>query len=323
MKLGIVGNGMIVDWLLRDIRELPEITAEALCVRERSLGKGQLLAKTYGISAVYTDYAAFLDIGDFDTVYIGIVNSEHFSYARRALEAGKHVICEKPFTVTAQEAHILAELAEERGLFLWEAFKIPYGPVFQAVKRHLSGVGEVKLVQCNFCKVSSRYASYQAGEVLPAFDPACGGGCLYDINLYNIHFVTGLFGRPEQVYYFANRGYNGVDTSGILVMQYQNFQAVCTGAKDSASPGFGMIQGTEGYIRVEGPVSACSSAQLYTRAGEVRLAADDTQGALTGEMREFARQLQAGERSSCYEMLKHSVMVMELAETAARHPVTL
>lgn len=316
MRLGVVGNGMIVDWLFRDIKELPEVRAEALCVRERSLAKGQELAKAHGVSELYTNYTAFLDRGSFDTVYIGIVNSEHFSYARQALEAGKHVICEKPFTVTAEEAHILAKLARERGLFLWEAFKIPYGPIFQAVKRHLSRVGEVKLVQCNYCRVSSRYARYQAGEIPPAFDPACAGGCLYDINLYNMHFVTGLFGRPRQVHYFANRGFNGIDTSGVLVLQYEDFQAVCTGAKDSSSPCFGLIQGTEGYIRVEGPVSAGSSVQLCTGEGTVCLAEDDSRGSLTAELREFARQQQEGDLSSCYRMLDHSVMMMEVVDAA-------
>ena len=70
------------------------------------------------------------------------------------------------------------------------------------------------MVQCNYSRISSRYRQYEQGIVLPAFDPACSGGCLYDINLYNLHFVTGLFGRPEEVDYYANLGFNGVDTSG-------------------------------------------------------------------------------------------------------------
>lgn len=317
MKLGVVGNGMIVNWLFRDIKALPEITAEAICVREQSRQKGQELADANGVPAVYTDYQEFLGSTGFDTVYIGIANSEHFSYAKQALEAGKHVICEKPFTVTAEEAHILADLARERGLFLWEAFKIPYGPIFKAVKKHLPQVGDVKLVHCNFCRVSSRYGRYLAGDVTPAFDPACAGGCLYDINLYNLHFVTGLFGRPEKVHYFPNLGYNGIDTSGTAVLQYPGFQAVCTAAKDSSSPCFGMIQGTKGYIHVEGPVSAASYAQLHIQEGAVRLAQDDSDGSLTDEMREFARQQKTGDLSACYRMLEHSVMMMELIADAA------
>ena len=177
MKLGVVGNGMIVSWLFRDIRELPQITVEALCVRERSLEKGKALAVEHGVKALYTDYDRFLGEGDFDTVYLGIVNSEHFSYARKALEAGKHVICEKPFTVRAEELRILAAEARERGLFLWEAFKVPYSPVFQAMKAHLGEVGKIRMVQCSYCRTGKAYEEYLSGSVRPAFDPNCAGRC--------------------------------------------------------------------------------------------------------------------------------------------------
>ena len=185
MRIGIAGNGMIVRRMLQDIKEIPEIETTAICVREKSLEKGRILAEEFGIPAVDTDYRTFLEREDMDTVYIGIVNQMHYEYAKKALEAGKHVICEKPFTVTAGEAKELADLADEKELFLWEAFKIPYSPVFQEVKRHLGEIGAVKMVQCNYSRMSSRYRQYEQGIVLPAFDPACSGGCLYDINLYN------------------------------------------------------------------------------------------------------------------------------------------
>lgn len=318
MNLGVVGNGMIVKRLLTDVKKLPEITVTAICVREQSRDKGEALAREYGIARVYTEYAAFLADGELDTVYLGIANHMHYPYARQAMEAGRHVICEKPFTVTAGETKALADMARQRGLFLWEAFKIPYSPLFPAVKAHLGDVGEIKLVQCNYSRISSRYGKYQAGEILPAFDPDCAGGCLYDINLYNLHFVTALFGKPEKVYYFANLGYNGIDTSGTAVLQYKGFHAVCTGAKDSTSPCYGLVQGTGGCIRLEGPVSSAAYAELVTGDGTVRLAEDPESGSLTDELREFARQLAAGDREACLAMLDHSVMMMEVVEDAAR-----
>lgn len=315
MKLGVVGNGMIVSWLFRDIRELPQITVEALCVRERSLEKGKALAVEHGVKALYTDYDRFLGEGNFDTVYLGIVNSEHFSYARKALEAGKHVICEKPFTVRAEELRILAAEARERGLFLWEAFKVPYSPVFQAMKAHLGEVGKIRMVQCSYCRVSSRYDRYLAGEIHPAFDPEKGGGCLYDINLYNLHLAVWLLGKPEQVHYFANRGYNGIDISGTVILQYPDFQGVCMAAKDSTSPCYSLVQGTGGYIRVEGPASAPVYAELVKKDGSAsRIGEDASGGALTDELREFARQLETGDRTACYGMLDHCVGVMEVVE---------
>lgn len=318
MKLGVVGNGMIVGWLFRDIREIPDITATALCVREKSLEKGRELAEANDVADIYTDYEAFLKSPEFDTVYIGIANHMHYAYTRQALEAGKHVICEKPFTVTAAEAQELAALAREKGLFLWEAFKIPYSPIFKAVKAHMPEIGELRMVQCNYCRISSRYHRYQAGEILPAFDPECAGGCLYDINLYNLHFVTGLFGKPAGVHYFANKGYNGIDTSGTVILEYDNFHAVCTGAKDSTSPCYGLVQGTDGCIRVDGPVSSAPYVDMITPEGTVRLAEDVNNGNLTDELREFARQLKDRDMESCNRMLDHSVLMMEVVEAAVK-----
>lgn len=317
MKIGIVGNGMIVRQMLQDMKKLPDFVAVSICVREKSLEKGRVLAEEFGIMDVDTDYEEFLKRADMDTVYIGIVNQMHFDYARQALEMGKHVICEKPFTGTARESKLLAELARKKGLFLWEAFKIPYSPVFQAVKNHLEEIGTVKLVQCNYSRVSSRYRQYEKGVVLPVFDPAYGGGCLHDINLYNLHFVTGLFGKPERVHYYANHGFNGVDTSGTVILEYGDFLGVCSGAKDSSSPCFAVVQGTKGWIRVEGPASAAVKAELVVE-GEHRILAEDMEhGTLTRELREFARQLRENDWSACQKMLNHSIMMMEVLEEAA------
>lgn len=317
MNIGVAGNGMIAERFLEDIKKVEGASATAICVREQSLEKGKALAGRFGIDGVMTDYAAFLESDSFDTVYLGIINSEHYRYARQALEAGKHVICEKPFTVKAWEAKELAGIARGKKLFLWEAFKIPYSPVFCSVEEQLKELGEIKLVQCNYSRVSSRYKDYKEGKVLPAFDPELAGGCLYDINLYNLHFTTALFGRPERIHYYANRGYNGIDTSGVLLLEYPGFQAVLTGAKDSSSPCGCVVQGEKGYLRVEGPASSASCAELHVGNDCVEIARDEEHGLLTGELRAFVKQYEEHDLESCYRMLDHSVMVMELLEEAS------
>ena len=318
MRIGVVGNGMIVKRFLEDLKQVGGAEAAAICVRSRSLETGEQLAAAYGIGRVYTDYGTCLQDETLDAVYIGIINSEHYDYVKQALHAGKHVICEKPFTVEAWEAKELAELAREKQLFLWEAFKIPYSPVYAAVKEHLKEIGTVKLVQCNYSRVSSRYADYLKGQVLPAFDPELAGGCMYDINLYNLHFTAGLFGRPKGLHYYANRGYNGIDTSGVLMMEYDGFQAVLTGAKDSSSPCGCVIQGELGYIRTEGPASAASAAEINLGRGPVCIAEDRENGTLAGETRAFVKQYETRDYESCYQMLEHSVLVMELLNVATK-----
>lgn len=318
MKLGVVGNGMIVKQLLEDAAQLADVEIRALCVREKSLDQGRELADRYHIREIYTEYPVFLTRTDIDTVYIGIISSMHYEYAKEALKAGKNVICEKPFTTEYDEARELIDLAKRKKLFLWEACKIPYSRNFRAVKENLGMVGAVKLVQCNYSQYSSRYDAYREQKVLPVFDPAFSGGCLYDINMYNIHFVAALFGRPKWVRYAANLGFNGIDTSGIVTMGYDGFQAVCCGAKDSESPGFAMVQGENGCLRLEGPVSASTEACFLQKGSRRLLCRDSRPWSLEREISEFARQLKAQDYPSCYDMLGQTLLVMEILVTARK-----
>ena len=317
MRVGVAGNGNIVKRFLKDAGELPNVQLTSICVRERSRERGQELASAYGME-VYTDYREFLSSPDIDTVYIGLINTQHFPYAREALLAGKHVICEKPLTVTAAEARELAELAREKQLFLWEAFKLPYAPIVPAVKNHLDRLGPVRMVQCSYCRTGKAYQDYQNGSVRPVLDPACAGGCLYDVNVYNLHFVIGLFGSPEKVQYFANRGFNGADTSGTILLQYPGFQAVCTAAMDCSSENFCMVQGENGWIKTEGPISSAAQAVLHLGDQAEVVAEHPEKGRLKFEIAEFARQFETGDYDACYEMLAHSLRVMEVLEVCRK-----
>lgn len=316
MRIGIVGNGMIVNMFLQDGASVPNAEFTALCVRPQSLEKGMLVAKKFQIPLVETDYEAFLKNESFETVYLGISNSAHFAYAKKALEAGKHVIAEKPFTVNAAEAKELAALAKEKKLFLWEAFVIPYLPSYSVVKKAVQRVGKVKMVQCNFSQFSSRYNRYLKGEILPAFDPALAGGALYDLNIYNLHFTVGLFGIPKAAHYYPTLGYNGIDTSGIAILEYEDFQAVCCAAKDSASPCFFTIQGEAGTLRGEGSVSTLSKVAFQDRTSPEEILGEFEGGVrLSYELEEFVRQYHAQDLDSCYRMLDHSVAVAEVVDT--------
>ncbi len=314
MRIGVVGNGNIVKRFLKDAGNVEDVKIMAICVREQSRNKGEELALAYGMD-VYTDYGEFLERGDMDVVYVGLINTQHYPYARQALLAGKHVICEKPLTVTWEEARELADLARKQGLFLWEAFKLPYGPVVPAVKKHMDRLGAVRLVQCSYCRTGKVYEEYLAGVVRPVLDPECGGGSLYDVNIYNLHFVVWLFGKPKSVEYSAAaQGFNGVDTSGTAVLRYDGFQAVCTAAMDCDGDNFCLVQGEKGWIKAEGPVSSSSQAVLNTGAGSEVIAENPDKGRLKAEITEFARQFHAGDYKACYDALEHSLTVMEVLE---------
>ena len=245
MKVGIVGNGMIVPIAIEAMLRA-EIEVTALWCRNAS--KGKPIVEKYQIQDQYTDYQAFLNDDSFDTVYIGLTNALHYQYAKDAILARKHVIVEKPFTISTAEAKELQALALKHGCMLFEAILSRYSKNYEHLKDELQKIGKIKLIQANFSKYSSRYDKFRKGIITPTFDKARGGGSLMDLNVYNIHFVVGLFGLPKKVQYYPNLAENGVDTSGILIMEYPDFQAVCTAAKDSTSDPFVIIQAEEGTI---------------------------------------------------------------------------
>ena len=261
MKLGILGAGMIVreflPWLTGP--ESP-FKVEALCSTERSAGAAQALCDQYGVPRHTTSYDELLSW--VDVVYIAVPNILHVKYTRAALEAGRHVIVEKPMSPTAALAEELAELARSKKLFLFEAVTTQYQDNYAKIREVLPKVGAVTMVQCNFSQYSSRYHDFCAGRVWPSFDPACAGGALMDLGVYNVSYVVGLFGSPNKVHYAANIT-RGIDTSGVLTMEYRSFKAVSINAKDSSSPARYIIQGTKGYLLQKSTANFCGGVTFH------------------------------------------------------------
>lgn len=244
MKLALIGSGRIILDALYALKAVDSVEVKALYVREHSLDKGIEIAKDHNIpqDMVFTDYEALLDNADIDAVYIGLVNSAHYEYSKIALEHGKNVIVEKPFTDNYSKAKDLYNLAKEKELMIFEAVTILHTEVFSKLKESILKIGNIRIVNANYSQYSSAYDSYLEGSIPHAFDKAHLGGCMRDINIYNLHYTIALFGMPKKANYIANRGFNGIDTSGVLVLSYESFICVLTGAKDSDSECFFSIQ---------------------------------------------------------------------------------
>lgn len=265
MNLGILGTGSIARTMAAEFAKVPAFHCAAVCSRQKVTGEA--LAQSFGIPKVYTDYDAMLADPDIDLIYIATPNSLHYGQAKAALLAGKNVLCEKPFVPTVAEADELIGLAKERHLFLFEAITTAHHPNYALVKEHLPDIGPLRIVSCTFCQYSSRYDAFMNGQTPPVFDPAYCGGALMDLNIYNIYFVVGLFGDPKAVHYYPNRHANGIDTSGILILEYPNFVCQCTAAKDSSAHNSAQIIGTEGSILIEPGSNNCQKL-VVTRKGK-------------------------------------------------------
>ena len=316
MKLGIVGAGQIVQDLLSFIQEVPNIELHAICATKQEEGKLLELQTNHSIAKVYLDYQELLRDEEVDTIYIALPNHLHYTFSKEALLKGKHVICEKPFTSNLRDFEELSVLAQEQGLILLEAITTQYLKNYLAIKEKIAELGDIKIVECNYSQYSSRYDAFKRGEVLPAFNPKMAGGALMDLNIYNIHFVVGLFGQPKEVQYYANME-RGIDTSGILMLDYGTFKCVCIGSKDSKAPVSANIQGDKGCIHLNGPANVCDSFELLpNREAAIAFDEKDHPHRMYDEFVAFERIIRQKDTVKAEAMLANSRSVMQVIEKA-------
>ena len=315
MKLAVLGTGKIVQEFLPMIQQVTDVELVALLSTPRSLDKAKEMQAQYQVQEVYTDYETLLGNATIDTVYVALPNHLHYQYTKAALLQGKNVICEKPFTLNAQQLQELIQIATEKRLILLEAITNQYLNNFLQIKKDLAQLGKIKIVECNYSQYSSRYDAFKEGKILPAFDPQKGGGALMDINIYNIHFVVGLFGKPEKVQYLANVERH-IDTSGILVLDYGDFKAVCIGAKDSTANIRSVIQGTDGSIEVLG---ATNEMPRYERRSKTEIEAVNAnldKHRMYQEFEKFTEVIDQKDLAFALEQLNHSLTVMQVVDQA-------
>lgn len=315
MNLGIVGAGMIVKDFLSFTHELPEIKLEAIVARNIENLKN--LQNIYNIKEIFTDLDECLSSPSIDTIYVAVPNNLHYSVAKKALEAGKNVICEKPFTLNYHETVELFELAESKNLILIEAITNQYLPNYLEIKENLSQIGNIRLVECNFSQLSSRYEAFKKGIIAPVFDKNQGGGVLGDLNIYNIHFVVGLFGAPKNSEYYPNI-VREVDTSGILILEYDEFKVVCIAAKDTYNNSYANIQADKGLIKVIGTLNEVPNYIIKNNEVEMKVNKNIHKHRMYSEFKKFIDVINNKDFDFMQKQKEHSLAVMEIFDKSRK-----
>ena len=316
MKVGILGTGMIVKDLMKTA-DLLNFEKMYILGTPATRMETEELAKQYHIDQCFYDYEEMLQT-DIDTVYIALPNHLHYIFAKKALKHNKHVIIEKPITSNLKELKDLIAIAKKNKLIMLEAMNIHYLPSYLSVKKNLSQIGRIKIVSLNYSQYSSRYNAFKNGQILPAFDYHKSGGALMDINVYNIHFVLGLFGKPHSFTYKANIE-NNIDTSGMLLLDYKDFKVICIGAKDCKAPIMSSIQGDEGSIIIHKPVNSFTEFELdHNNLPTEQIDLKEEHHRLYYEFCEFIQIIDQKNYKKAEEMLNISFLACELMEGARK-----
>ena len=186
VRIGILGAASIVrSAIANPARGVHE--AQILAIASRDPKRAYALAKKHGIPRVHPTYAALLADHDVEAIYNPLPNSLHAQWTIRALKAGKHVLCEKPFSSNAQQAEEMARVARETGLILSEAFAYRYHPLIARVKEILLGgeIGQVRHIDAQFC-----FLLPSPGNIRFNYDLA--GGALMDTGCYPVSLIRYL-----------------------------------------------------------------------------------------------------------------------------------
>ncbi|WP_020007311.1 Gfo/Idh/MocA family protein [Salinicoccus albus] len=316
MKISTIGTGVIVERFLNSVSRIDGVNVYA--VYSRSEDKALNLANAHGVKRTYTDIHSMFSDDAYDTVYVASPNSLHYDYVKLALEHGKHVICEKPFTSTLKELEELIALSRKKNLFLFEAITGIHLPHFKAVAENLENIGSVKVVQATYSQYSSRYDKLKNGEITNVFNLEFSGGALADLNIYNLHFVMKLFGAPNGISYTANKHENGVDTSGVCVLDYDNFFATCVGSKDTSSENFILIQGEKGFIHVKGAANTMDVVEIHTDSEVETVDLVQNENNMVAEVETFAKIMDEADHEESLRLLNHSLTVMKYFEAARK-----
>ena len=231
LNYGILSTSSIAPRFIAAVREAN--AGNIVALSSRTLEKAQQKADEWSIPKAYGSHDALLEDEEINIVYISTVNALHYKWAKAALEKGKHVICEKPCTISAAETRELFAIAREKGLFFMEAQKMLFLPAVQALRRRIESgeLGDIRMAE-----LSSSFPATYNGWM---FDKTAGGGPLLSSGIYGIQLMIWLFGPIKQIggVYSAEEGQAewqyaicGETESGVLFTLRNSMQATLENA---------------------------------------------------------------------------------------------
>ena len=307
IRWGIASTGKIAASMTEALRTLPR--TDVVAVGSRSQDSADAFAARFGIPRAHGSHEALYADDDVDIVYVASPHSHHHRMTIDALDAGRHVLCEKAFALNASQAREMVAAADRNDRFLMEAMWTWFIPAVTEIKRRVDAgdIGELRLIEADFgLAIHDEQGRHRRHDL--------AGGALLDLGIYPITFARFLAGDPVGVKAIGTLGPSGVDTNvGGVVSFSSGTLGVFTTSLDARSPGRATIIGTEGTIHVDTPFWH-PSVFTVARHGSDPVRMEIPNDGLAHEAAHAMDRIRAGHRESDVIPLATTVSTMEVLD---------
>lgn len=259
IKMGIMGAGNIATYMVRTVEKMEGVVCHSIGAREER--RAREFADQYGIDHAYGSYEALLEDKEVDIIYIATPHSHHYEHIKMCLNHGKHVLCEKAFTVNEEQAAEVFALAKEKKLLLTEAIWTRYMPMRETLNQLITGgiIGTPYLLTANL--------GYIISGKERILRPELAGGALLDVGVYTLNFASMVFGNEiRSITGTAVLMDTGVDAQNSVTLVYEDGRmAVLTSSAMGLSDRRGVIYGDNGFIEVDN-INNCEGIRVYDKS---------------------------------------------------------
>ncbi|AJY48227.1 Gfo/Idh/MocA family protein [Martelella endophytica] len=314
LRWGILATGGIAG---RFVTDLIASGLDVRAVGSRSQEKANAFAERFGIANAHASYEALVADPEVDIIYVATPHPQHAACAAMALEAGKHVLVEKPFTLNATEAEAIATLAQEKNLVLLEAMWTRFLPNMRRIHEIIDAgtIGELRSLHAEH----RQFLPSDPLHRLNAID--LGGGALLDLGIYPVSFAFDLFGAPEKVTATARFRDTGVDAEIAVVMQHGgNVMSTSVSALDCAGPNTAVIYGSKARIEIATVWYIPTTFRVVDYTGNVlEEYTERVEGrGMQFQAFEMERLVRAGERETALMPIDQTVAIMRTLDDIRR-----
>ncbi len=309
MRIGIIGTFWLSETFAEATKRIDGIEVGAVCSRQMEKAEAFATVHAPGATA-YDDPAKLASDPTVDAVYIATPNGTHYGLSKQMLEAGKHVLCEKPICVHIEEYEELLALAASKGLVYLEAMMNAHLPRLDALKSAVASAGAVISARLDFSQRSSKIDRVRQGEVFSTFSRAACGGALMDLGVYSVYIALQLFGYPEWVQAYSTPICD-VDGSDTVILGYDGFRAVLTLSKLAESRIRSEILCEKGTVTL-GLLSRLQELDYYPVGGEKEciFATSDFAESMTHEIGDFLAYCGGADYTAMQTLSRQSIRLL-------------